>query len=61
MSTKMIVHNGVEMLPEWPQQINEAQAITSVSIAGKTYSRLRFGEESDDWGADARHVMIAAS
>lgn len=50
MNKELIVHNGVEMLPDWPAQIDAAQRSTSVTIGGKTYVRVRYGEEQDDWG-----------
>jgi hypothetical protein len=53
MAPKLIIHNGVEMLPDWPQQIEEAQQAAQASIEGKSYPRIRYGNESQDWGADS--------
>ena len=47
-----VVYNGVEMVEGWPERIQEAQAILTVSVAGTEYPRVRYGEEAEDWGAD---------
>ena len=39
------------MLADWPDKIEAAQKITTTSIAGKAYFRVRYGDENDDWGA----------
>jgi len=54
MSSKTIIHNGVEMHPDWPQQIEDAQEASQVSIGGQMYPRIRYGDEPNDWGADSR-------
>jgi hypothetical protein len=51
---KTITHNGVETATDWPQRIGEAQEQTTYLICGKHFSRIRYGEEKDDWGADQR-------
>jgi|SRR5688572_27160344 len=52
MSKRRVVYNGVEMVEGWPERIEEAQTILTVSIAGVEHPRIRYGNESDDWGAD---------
>ena len=52
MKKDLIVHNGVEMLPDWPARIQRAQQVTECIIAGKTFGRIKYGSEPDDWGAD---------
>lgn len=52
MSKRRVVYNGVEMVDGWPERIQEAQAIPTLSIAGIGHPRIRYGDESDDWGAD---------
>ena len=50
--TKRIVCNGVEMVEGWPERIQEAQQILDSSIGGVVPTRVRYGVETDDWGAD---------
>jgi hypothetical protein len=49
-----IVFRGVSVIEGWPERIREAQTITTCIIAGREVPRVRYGEESDDWGADSR-------
>lgn len=49
---KYVTYHGVSMVEGWPEQIEKAQKKQSYSIAGKTYSRIRYGEEKEDWGAE---------
>jgi hypothetical protein len=44
--------NGTKMVAGWPDQIEAAQQVTTVSIGGKAVGRIRYGAEGDDWGAD---------
>ena len=52
MSEKMVVHNGVEMALDWPTEISSAQQMTTIQIAGHEFPRVKYGEETQDWGAD---------
>ena len=54
MSTRKVVYHGVEMDEGWPERIAEAQSILTISIAAVEHPRIRYGDESDDWGADHR-------
>ena len=49
---KRIIFNGRRVTADWPERIEEAQEITSVSIDGVEHHRVRYGDEQDDWGAD---------
>ena len=40
------------MVEGWPEQIEAAQAISTIQKAGVDYPRVRYGSEEDDWGAD---------
>lgn len=51
MSTR-VVYNGVEMIEGWPKRIEEAQEILDWSIGGRSLPRVRYGSETEDWGAD---------
>jgi hypothetical protein len=48
---KFVIYNGVRMIEGWPLRIEEAQTIPIVSIGGREYSRIRYGDEPEDWGA----------
>ena len=52
MSKQFVMFNGVRMVAEWPDRILEAQLHPSCIIGGREFPRIRYGEESDDWGAD---------
>jgi len=52
MSERRVVYNGVEMVEGWPERIQAAQTLLTVSIAGTERPRVRYGTEKDDWGAD---------
>lgn len=52
MDERFVIHNGVEVLDGWPELIEDAQQQPSVVIEGRTFPRVRFGEELADWGAD---------
>lgn len=49
---KFITFRGKRMIEGWPQRIRAAQMQKACSIGGKTYPRIPYGNESDDWHAD---------
>lgn len=49
---KYVTYRGVRMIEGWPDQIEKAQNKRSYSIAGTIYSRVRYGEEKEDWGSE---------
>ena len=49
-----VTYNGMTVLAGWPAEIEAAQKIATVSIAGKEVGRIRYGDERDDWGAGKR-------
>ncbi|HIV71036.1 MAG TPA: hypothetical protein H9903_08910 [Candidatus Aquabacterium excrementipullorum] len=51
---KKIIYRGISMIEGWPEKIKEAQQITTYVVDGKEISRIRYGDEEDDWGADRR-------
>jgi hypothetical protein len=53
-SPAKIVYRGVSMIEGWPEKIREAQKITTCLINGRETTRVRYGGEQDDWGADTR-------
>ena len=52
MDERVIIHNGVEMVEDWPQAIAEAQKLTTYVVNGKSYPRIAYGGESIDWGTE---------
>ena len=52
MTKRRVIYQGVEMVEGWPQRIQEAQTIQTFSIGGVEHTRIRYGDEADDWGAD---------
>ena len=52
MEKKFVIYNGAKMIEGWPEKIEQAQQVTTYAIGGKELSRVKYGEESDDWGAD---------
>jgi len=51
---EFVVYNGMTMIAGWPEQIEAAQQVTTISIREKEVGRVRYGDEQDDWGADKR-------
>jgi hypothetical protein len=49
-----VMYRGVSMIEGWPEKIQAAQAILTCEINGTEVPRVRYGEEEDDWGANAR-------
>jgi hypothetical protein len=54
MSDRHVVYNGVSMIAGWPERIEQAQLQTHCTIRGEEYERVRYGAETDDWGANER-------
>jgi hypothetical protein len=54
MVQNYVTYNGVQVSEGWPEKIKAAQEITTYTIGGKAYPRVRYGEEPEDWGADKR-------
>jgi hypothetical protein len=49
---EFVIHNGMTVLAGWPEEIEAAQRLTTLSIAGKAVARIRYGDEGEDRGAD---------
>jgi hypothetical protein len=49
---RFVIYQGVRMIEGWPEKILSAQHQPTYSIQGKDVPRVRYGDESDDWGAD---------
>ncbi len=52
MSQEFVIYNGVRMIKGWPEKIEEAQLQPTVVIDGIERQRIRYGEETEDWGAN---------
>lgn len=46
-----IIFRGMGVDPAWPAKLEQAQRQTVVSIAGRPYSRIRYGDEGAKWGS----------
>jgi len=46
-----VTYRGDRMIAGWPEKIREAQKTTTYTIAGKSYARIRYGDDAEDWGA----------
>lgn len=46
----LVIYNGHEMASFWPKKIESAQEIDAYPLT-KWISRIRYGEEPEDWGA----------
>lgn len=49
---KRILFRGVSMTEDWPSKIRAAQESTTCVVNDRQTSRVRYGEEDGDWGAD---------
>jgi hypothetical protein len=54
MEKKFVIDNGVKMVEGWPEKIQAAQKISVYVVGGKRTPRIRYGDETDDWGAEKR-------
>jgi hypothetical protein len=46
-----VIYRGYEMAEGWPERIEAAQREPEYEIGGIPRTRVRYGEEADDWGA----------
>jgi hypothetical protein len=51
---EMITYRGVTVIAGWPDRIAEAQALQTCVVGSREVSRVRYGDEPDDWGANDR-------
>ena len=49
---KRVLYRGVPMTEGWPEKILAAQQIVSLAQEGRAISRIRYGDEHDNWGVD---------
>lgn len=47
-----IAFRGREVISDWPERLKKAQLDTKLIANGTEMSRVRYGEETEDWGAD---------
>ena len=47
-----VTYQNVRVIAGWPEKIKEAQSQLTWRINGKSYQRIRYGAEQDDWGAE---------
>lgn len=51
---RFVIYRGARMIEGWPEKIRAAQTVTHYDIGGVDFERIRYGDESDDWGANKR-------
>jgi len=51
---RFVEYRGVRMIEGWPERIAEAQQVSAYHSAGRPISRIPYGSERDDWGADRK-------
>ena len=51
MAQEFVEFRGRRIVAGWPEQLAAAQHVPTYAIAGIEYPRVRYGEESEDWGA----------
>ena len=61
MSKEFVVYHGVRVVAGWPERIEQAQQETTYVINGVETPRVRYGDEAEDWGADARRCHDCAA
>jgi hypothetical protein len=54
MEKKFVDFNGRRVIEGWPEKIAAAQLEQTYSIGGAELGRIRYGGESQDWGATER-------
>jgi len=54
MEKRFVEYNGQRMIEGWPERIEAAQSERIYEIKGRTHARVAYGDEVEDWGADAR-------
>ncbi len=47
-----VMHSNASMTPVWRAKIEAAQAVTTRTVAGRVYPRVRYGDERRDYGAE---------
>jgi hypothetical protein len=49
---QFVEYRGVRMIEGWPERIQQAQLESDLTLEGKSFARIPYGAESDDWGAN---------
>jgi hypothetical protein len=52
MEKEFVTYKGQRMIKGWPEKIEAAQSQPLVVINGTEHYRIRYGEETKDFGAD---------
>ncbi len=50
-SPKYVIYNGARVLEHWPAEIEKAQKIPTIVLKGQEFGRVKYGDETEDWGA----------
>jgi hypothetical protein len=54
MTEERIIFRSMRVVPDWPERLRLAQLETTCRPNGVEMSRVRYGDEKDDWGANER-------
>lgn len=49
---KYVIYNGARMVEGWPEQIEAAQLITTILLKDGEFDRIKYGDETEDFGAE---------
>jgi hypothetical protein len=52
MTREFVEYRGARMIAGWPEKIQAAQLISVYIVNGIERPRIRYGNESEDWGAN---------
>jgi hypothetical protein len=52
MQDEPVIYNGVEVHANWARVMEESQSRREYVIGGVAVPRVRYGDETDDWGAN---------
>lgn len=52
MTPEFVEYRGSRMIVGWPERIAAAQAVPVYVIEGAEHPRVRYGDETEDWGAN---------
>jgi hypothetical protein len=53
MEKKFVEYKGRQVIEGWPEKIAEAQNEKTYLIDGTAYTRVPYGNEDEDWGANS--------
>ena len=52
MTPEFVEFRGRRVIAGWPEELASSQGVATYGIGGVEYPRVRYGSETEDWGAD---------